>query len=97
MKSFDAIYEVYFLQKVSVMRGHNLASKVDISDPGSSLNTRYIAIDDRSQAERAEYLAHLVAIDNVFPFGEGNTYAISSECYYDVLFIGGEDTARIAR
>jgi len=97
MKSFHSIYEVYFLQKVSVMRGHNLALKVDISDPGSSLSTRYIAIDDRSQAQRAEYLAHLVAIDNVFPFGEANTYAISSECYYDVLFIGGEDTARIAR
>ncbi|MEI6643057.1 MAG: winged helix-turn-helix domain-containing protein [Novosphingobium sp.] len=58
---------------------------------------RYISIDDRSQLRRAHFLGQLLSVEDYFTFGDSNTYALSSEPPFDVLFIGGEDTARISR
>lgn len=58
---------------------------------------RYISIDDRSSRRRAQFLRHIIPLDDFFSFGDHNTYAISTEPHYDVLLIGGQDTARIAR
>lgn len=58
---------------------------------------RYISIDDRSQVERNQYLSNIVPSFDSFAFGDSSTYALSTEPHYDVLFIGGEDSVRIAK
>jgi DNA-binding response OmpR family regulator len=58
---------------------------------------RYISIDDRSQDGRNQYLSNIIPSFDSFAFGDSSTYALSAEPHYDVLFIGGEDSVRIAK
>lgn len=82
-------------------RASRICGKIDFYAVGPGLisnhNFRYISIDDRSHHDRSQFLGQLLPVEDRFAFGENNTYALSTDPYFNVLILGGDDTVRITK